>query len=265
MDYNQVRDHESPGKSVHRFLAVTALAAIVFASSGCTSSTPNAASPPAVPTQTPSVPEIRSNSSASETATESSPSKSLKDDSATSSSLAPASSSTPMPTQPTQKAPQENTSNVLTSNAKKYVKKKIAKGGDPDAVIQVGQEICDRLETAKLIDPNAVVSELIMDPEGEASDAIESLCEDLKPELKRAINGFPDGKFKVGASLPQSKLRAVSPGKYVLWNPLETCMLEVYNSQGDILSTYSGEASALIPANAASVISTGCYSWIPAK
>ena len=145
-----------------------------------------------------------------------------------------------------------------------FLEGKVPEGIDPNAVLQVGQERCDLLLTAKAADPEAVVSELITSPSAEISEAITVLCTDLLPELKAAALGFPDGEFAVGEAAPQAENPSIAPGTYRPYTVTEGCTISVYAASGTLLGTYDGSAPVTIGSDAARVESSQCYSWLRA-
>ena len=152
---------------------------------------------------------------------------------------------------------------VPTFNAteESFLEGKVQEGMDPNAVLQAGQERCDVLAGTKAQDPEAVISELIMNPVAETTEAITTLCTDLLPELKAAELGFPDGVFAVGEAAPHAEKPSVAPGTYRSYPGAEACSISIYTASGALIGTYDGTASIAIGADAAQVDSSECYSW----
>ena len=156
-----------------------------------------------------------------------------------------------------QPAPEPTFSDV----EKVFLEGKVPEGVDPNSVLQVGQERCDVLLSAKAADAEAVVSELITDPSAEVSEAIRSLCTDLLPELEAAALGFPDGIFAVGEQAPQGKEPSIAAGTYRAFAAVEGCSLSVFSTSGSLIGSYDGSVPVTVGAEAARVESSQCYSW----
>jgi hypothetical protein len=152
--------------------------------------------------------------------------------------------------EPTFDAPQEQ-----------FLADKVPEGTDPNAVLQVGQERCDQLISAKAMDPESVISELIMNPASDTVDAIGLLCPEMQPELDAAGRGFPDGTFSVGQAAPHSEKPSIAPGTYRAYGAPEGCTISVYGGNGNLIGTYDGSSPVEITAGSARVESDQCYSW----
>ena len=152
--------------------------------------------------------------------------------------------------EPTFNAPQEQ-----------FLDGKVPEGTDPNSVLQVGQERCDQLVSAKAVDGDSVLSELIMNPSQDTADAITALCPDLLPDLEAAGRGFTDGMFSVGAAAPTGDNPSIAPGTYRAYGAPEDCTISVYAADGALMGSYNGLAPVTIGANAARVDSDQCYSW----
>lgn len=142
-----------------------------------------------------------------------------------------------------------------------FLADKVPEGTDPNAVLQVGQERCDQLISAKAMDPESVISELIMNPASDTMDAIGSLCPEMQPELDAAARGFPDGTFTVGQAAPHSEKPSIAPGTYRAYGAPEGCTISVYAGNGSLIGAYDGSSPVEITAGAARVESDQCYSW----
>lgn len=158
-------------------------------------------------------------------------------------------------------APQPAPVPTFAAPEQEFLEDKVPEGTDPNAVLQVGQEQCDRLISAKELDAESVLSELIVNPTQDAADAIASLCPELLPELQAAALGFPDGLFTVGAAAPHADAPSVAPGTYRAYGSPPDCTITVYSAAGALLGSYGGSAPVIIGADAASVESDQCYSW----
>ena len=142
-----------------------------------------------------------------------------------------------------------------------FLADKVPEGTDPNAVLQVGQEHCDRLLSAKELDADSVISELIMNRTQGVTDAVTSLCPELLPELEAADRGFPDGVFAVGAAAPSGDAPSVAPGTYRVYGMPPGCTISVY-SGAELVGTFEDLAPVTIGADATRVESDQCYSWL---
>lgn len=142
-----------------------------------------------------------------------------------------------------------------------YLQDKVPAGTDPNAVLQVGQERCDQLLSARAVDEESVLSELVMSPSQDTSDAVAALCPELLPVLEAAALGFPDGIFSVGAAAPHGEEPSIAPGIYRAYGMPEGCFIQVYAGSGELLGSYDGSAPVAVGADAARVESDQCYTW----
>lgn len=140
-----------------------------------------------------------------------------------------------------------------------------AAGTDPRAVVEAGQEACQRLEYLKRVDSSVIVGALAGAEIPHAAEAIQTLCPDFSNELRRAKSGFADGPHKVGA---KSTDTVILPGSYVAYGPTAQCTWSVTDATGATLE--KGGAGVddnfrmTVNKRAAKVQSTGCYAWLPA-
>ncbi|MFF2676543.1 hypothetical protein [Arthrobacter koreensis] len=157
--------------------------------------------------------------------------------------------------------PQPAPEPVFDAAEQQFLADKVPEGYDPNAVLQVGQEHCDQLTSANELDGEAVLSELIMHPATDTSDAIASLCPELLPVLEAAALGFPDGAFTVGEAAPWAEEPSIGPGTYRAYGSPEACTISVYAGSGELIDSYDGTTPVTIGADAARVESDQCYSW----
>lgn len=151
---------------------------------------------------------------------------------------------------------------TFNETEQRFLEGKVPEGMDPNAVLQVGQERCELLLTAKSADPEAVISELITSPSAETSEAITVLCTDLLPELEAAALGFPDGEFAVAEAAPQAEKPSIAAGTYRPYTVTEGCTISVFTASGATIGEYDGTVPVTIGADAARVESSQCYSWL---
>ncbi|WP_328334020.1 MULTISPECIES: hypothetical protein [unclassified Streptomyces] len=141
---------------------------------------------------------------------------------------------------------------------KKYLSGRVPQNMDPSAVLQTGQESCQRVARTAAHDKDAAVGAVIAGDIPDAKAAITLLCPDQKPVLRAADAGFPDGTRK--------NPRA---GTYRALTTAADCSWRVTGSGGKVLASgpgtgAKGTVEARIPAGSAEFTSTGCYAWVPA-
>lgn len=105
----------------------------------------------------------------------------------------------------------------FTAKEKKYLHGRVPKNMDPAAVLQVGQETCQRVERTAAHDKDAAVGALIAGDLPSADDAIGQLCPKQKPLLDLAATGFADGTRKKPAP---GTYRALTSAKGCTWKAL---------------------------------------------
>lgn len=158
-------------------------------------------------------------------------------------------------------SPQPAPEPTFEAQQEQYLQDKVPEGTDPNAVLQVGQERCDQLLSARSVDEESVLSELIMSPSQDTADAVAALCPELLPVLDAAALGFPDGVFSVGEAAPHADQPSVAPGTYRAYGLPEGCLISVYAGSGELLGSHDGSAPVTIGADAARVESDQCYTW----
>lgn len=209
---------------------VTAAAAAVLltsCSSGSDSDGATAAKGGSSPTSAASAPSAGSSSSA----TPSAKSKASGTSSAGPRSVVPDSQLTPA-------------TGSFTKKQKKYLSGRVPKGNDPAAILQTGQETCDRIASVARIDRDAVVGAIITGDIAGAADAITILCPKQKPVLADTVGGLSDGTTTKPAA---GRYRALTPTKSCNWQ----------------LGTKSGtKHTVTIAKGTKTFTSTGCYAWM---
>ncbi|MFJ6936593.1 hypothetical protein [Streptomyces sp. NPDC101132] len=148
----------------------------------------------------------------------------------------------------------------FTPQEKKYLSGRVPEKTDPAAVLQTGQEACQRVARTAKHDKDAAVASIVAGEIPAAEEAIPYLCPEQKPVLAAAERGFGDGTRK-----------RPEPGTYRAPAPTASCTWQARSSSGKSLAagpelgTKPGEKiTAKIPAGTAEFVSTGCYAWIPA-
>ncbi|MFD5423597.1 hypothetical protein ACFWJT_36980 [Streptomyces sp. NPDC127069] len=146
------------------------------------------------------------------------------------------------------------------ANEKQYLSGRVPEKTDPAAVLQTGQETCQRVERTAKHDKDAAAASIISGELTGAKDAITYLCPAQKPILDTAEKGFPDG--------PRTN---PAPGTYRALTQATTCTWEAKSQDGAVLASgpetppKPGERiTATIPAGATTFTSTNCYAWLPA-
>ncbi|MFD8685627.1 hypothetical protein [Streptomyces sp. NPDC059651] len=146
----------------------------------------------------------------------------------------------------------------FTKKQKEYLVDRVPKGMDPAAVLQTGQETCDRLTYLVKVDRDTAVGAIVTGEIADAKPAVEHLCVQHKDLVDRASRGYADGTHQ------GKKLR---PGHYRDVTPTRTCSWQVTGANGKNLvagSSDDGKRTAItIPEAARAFTSTGCYAWLP--
>jgi hypothetical protein len=151
---------------------------------------------------------------------------------------------------------------TFSKSQKAYLSGRVPKGTDPVAVLEGGQEICDRLTRTAKIDKDAAATAIVTGDisTAGATAAVDSLCPDQRPVLDAAAHGFADGTFTVAAHAVAGK--SVAPGRYRAPHPSKSCTWRVTGAKGGVLSSGGGSARLTVPAAARGVTSSGCYAWL---
>ncbi|MEV0784560.1 hypothetical protein AB0I52_16650 [Streptomyces sp. NPDC050423] len=147
---------------------------------------------------------------------------------------------------------------TFTKKQKKYLVGRVPKGMDPAAVLQTGQETCDRLTYLVKVDPDTATGAVATGEIADAKPAVTHLCTQHKALVERASRAYADGTYK-GAQLRPGRYRDVAPTKNCGW--------EITGANGKVLASGSsgdGKRSGItIPEAARAFTSTGCYAWLP--
>ncbi|MBW5482507.1 hypothetical protein [Streptomyces bambusae] len=145
-------------------------------------------------------------------------------------------------------------------NEKKYLSGRVPEKMDPAAVLQSGQEACQRIERTAKRDKDAAIGSIASGEVKGAKDAIPYLCPEQKPLLAVAEKGFGDGTRTAPAA-----------GTYRALTQAAACTWQARGKDGAVLATGpqtppqpGARITADIPAGTAEFESSGCYAWIPA-
>ncbi|MFD6974651.1 hypothetical protein [Streptomyces sp. NPDC059979] len=148
----------------------------------------------------------------------------------------------------------------FTAQEKKYLSGRVPEKMDPAAVLQTGQDACQRVERTAKRDKDAATGAVITGEIAGAKDAITHLCPEQKPILAAAEKGFPEGNRKAPAA-----------GSYRALTQALNCTWEAKGKDGSILASgpetppkAGDKITATIPAGTTEFNSSGCYAWIPA-
>ncbi|MET9321595.1 hypothetical protein ABZX75_15595 [Streptomyces sp. NPDC003038] len=148
----------------------------------------------------------------------------------------------------------------FTEQEKKYLSGRVPEKMDPAAVLQTGQEACQRVERTAKRDKDAATGAVITGEITGAKDAITHLCPEQKPILAAAEKGFAEGPRQSPAA-----------GTYRALTQATTCTWEAKGKDGSVLASgpeaplnAGDKITATIPAGTAEFTSTGCYAWVPA-
>ncbi|MFF9348904.1 hypothetical protein [Streptomyces sp. NPDC014734] len=146
----------------------------------------------------------------------------------------------------------------FTEKEKEYLVDRVPRGMDPAAVLQTGQETCDRLTFLVKADRDTAVGAIVTGEIADAEAAVEHLCVRHRDLLREAAQGYPDGTYE-GAR--------VRPGRYRAATPTDSCAWRITGSNGQVSasgSTTAGKRAVItVPGAARAFTSTGCYAWLP--
>lgn len=146
----------------------------------------------------------------------------------------------------------------FTRKQKNYLVDRVPRGMDPAAVLQTGQETCDRLGFLVKADRDVAVGAIVTGEIADAEPAVEHLCTQHRDLLREAAQGYADGTYR------GERLR---PGRYRVVSPTGSCAWRITGADGRSLASGSAtagkRASVAVPREARAFTSTGCYAWLP--
>ncbi|MFE9456538.1 hypothetical protein [Streptomyces californicus] len=147
---------------------------------------------------------------------------------------------------------------TFTKQQKKYLEDRVPKGMDPAAVLQTGQETCDKLRYLVKADRDTAVGAVATGEIPDAAGAAGGLCPQHQDLVDEAAYAYPDGTHTG---------KALRPGDYRSVSPTPNCSWEITGAGGKELSADSsttGKSRKItIPKSARTFTSTGCYAWLP--
>ncbi|WNF30172.1 hypothetical protein RI138_26930 [Streptomyces sp. C11-1] len=146
---------------------------------------------------------------------------------------------------------------TFTKKQKEYLEDRVPKGMDPAAVLQTGQETCDKLRYLVKVDRDTAIGTIVTDEIPGAADAVAGLCSQHRDLVDEAAVGYPDGTHT------GKKLR---PGVYRSASPTTNCSWQIAGAGGRELSSGTSDTGTsrkiTIPESARTFTSTGCYAWL---
>ncbi|MCX4680670.1 hypothetical protein OG413_36270 [Streptomyces sp. NBC_01433] len=146
----------------------------------------------------------------------------------------------------------------FTEEQKGYLVNRVPQGMDPAAVLQNGQETCDRIGYLVKADREIAVGAIVTGEIPEAKPAIAHLCTQHRELVKEAARGYPDGTHSG---------KTLRPGRYHSVSPTGSCSWQIAGVGGKGLgSGTSGSGKRVeitLPKTARTFTSTGCYAWLP--
>ncbi|MFF2324497.1 MULTISPECIES: hypothetical protein [unclassified Streptomyces] len=144
----------------------------------------------------------------------------------------------------------------FTKKQKEYLVDRVPTGMDPAAVLQTGQETCDKLTYLVKVDRDTAVGAIVTGEIADAEPAVEHLCTQHRELVQTAARGYADGTYKD---------EQIRPGRYRDVTPGPNCTWRITGANGkNLVSGSSGERAGITVPQAARVFtSTGCYAWLP--
>ncbi|MFF4003478.1 hypothetical protein [Streptomyces californicus] len=147
---------------------------------------------------------------------------------------------------------------TFTKQQKKYLEDRVPEGMDPAAVLQTGQETCDRLRYLVKADRDTAVGAVATEEIPDAAAAVTGLCPQHQDLVDEAAYAYPDGTHTG---------KALRPGDYRSVSPTPNCSWEITGAGGKQVSadtsTTGKSRTITIPKSARTFTSTGCYAWLP--
>ncbi|MFD4860498.1 hypothetical protein [Streptomyces atratus] len=146
----------------------------------------------------------------------------------------------------------------FSKKQKEYLVDRVPRGMDPAAVLQTGQETCDKLTYLVKVDRDTAVGAIVTGEIADAKPAVEHLCTQHEELVREASQGYADGTYKD---------EQIRPGRYHDVTPTKNCTWQITGANGKNLvsgSSASGKrAEITVPEAARAFTSTGCYAWLP--
>lgn len=151
----------------------------------------------------------------------------------------------------------------FTKKEKEYLSGRVPESVEPAAVLEIGEEACQRIERTAKRDKDAAVAAVVSGEIRDATDAITHLCPKQQPVLDAAEGGYPDSTH---ADPEPGRYRTVSAGPGCVWTVTDTKGKELAAGPGPDGGGGGGEGEhpLTIPSGAAEFTSSGCYAWLRA-
>ncbi|MEU6017068.1 hypothetical protein ABZ826_24345 [Streptomyces sp. NPDC047515] len=145
---------------------------------------------------------------------------------------------------------------TFTKKQKEYLVDRVPQGMDPAAVLQTGQETCDRLTFLVKVDRDTAVAAIVTGEIADAEPAVAHLCSRHGDLVRDASRGYADGMYEG---------ERIRPGRYHDVTPTESCTWQITGAHGRTLASgSSGKRTGItVPKAARAFTSTGCYAWLP--
>lgn len=146
----------------------------------------------------------------------------------------------------------------FTKKQKEFLTDRVPVGMDPAAVLQTGQETCDKLRYLVKVDRDTAVGSIVTGEVPDAPDAVAHLCTQHQELVDEAALGYADGTHT------GKKLRA---GDYRSAAPTKDCTWQIEDGAGKVLDSGSSDTGKptriTVARTARTFTSTGCYAWLP--
>ncbi|MCX4655872.1 hypothetical protein OG249_28740 [Streptomyces microflavus] len=146
---------------------------------------------------------------------------------------------------------------TFTKKQKEYLEDRVPKGMDPAAVLQTGQETCDKLRYLVKADRDTAVGAIATQEISDAPAAVAGLCPQHQDLVDEAAYAYADG-IHTGKTL--------RPGVYRSASPTTSCSWQITGAGGKELASGTSDTGKsrkiTIPKSARTFTSTGCYAWL---
>ncbi|MFE9011731.1 hypothetical protein [Streptomyces cyaneofuscatus] len=146
---------------------------------------------------------------------------------------------------------------TFTKKQKKYLEDRVPKGMDPAAVLQTGQETCEKLRYLVKVDRDTAVGAIATEEIRDAPAAVAGLCPQHQDLVDEAAYAYADGTHTG---------KSVRPGVYRSASPTTNCSWQIEGAGGKELASGTSDTGKsrriTIPKSAVTFTSTGCYAWL---
>ncbi|MFE5156254.1 hypothetical protein ACFRA2_32595, partial [Streptomyces cyaneofuscatus] len=146
---------------------------------------------------------------------------------------------------------------TFTKKQKEYLEDRVPKGMDPAAVLQTGQETCDKLRYLVKADRDTAVGAIATQEIPDAPAAVAGLCPQHQDLVDEAAYAYADGTHTG---------KTVRPGVYRSASPTANCSWQIEGAGGKELASGTSDTGKsrkiTIPKSARTFTSTGCYAWL---